>query len=259
VLSALKSWFRSAFFPGVNLHARDRYRVLPRFFLAPRTGTHRRVLDAGSGNGMLAYQSYLRGNHVIGVSFSQSEVEKASALFNDKRGISRERLNFRQENLYALDFPPSHFDEIICSEVIEHLRQDTAVCRRFFELLKPGGILHLCAPNAVHPYNASFPLDTTESGGHVRPGYTLDSYRALLEPIGFRLTTTEGLGGPVRQAFNRRIKHAQERYGASAGIPMFFLALPFLWMDAFMRTKTPFSLYVTALKPAGGDSDSQQC
>jgi hypothetical protein len=40
---------------------------------------------------------------------------------------------------------------------------------------------------------------------------------------------------------------------------MFFLALPFLWMDAFMRTKTPFSLYVTALKPAGGDSDSQQC
>jgi SAM-dependent methyltransferase len=257
--TAVKNWFRSAFFPGVNLHARERYHVLPRYFLAAGSGKVRRVLDAGSGNGMLAYKSYLLNNEVVGVSFSTSEVEKATAEFNQGRKLPKTRLEFRQQNLYALDFPPGHFDEIICSEVIEHLRQDVAVCSKFFELLKPGGILHLCAPNAHHPYNATFPLDTQESGGHVRPGYTYESYRALLEPIGFRIAAKAGLGGPVRQAFNRRIKNVQARFGAAAGIPLFFLSLLFLWLDRVVPSKVPFSLYVTALKPSATDAATTQC
>lgn len=253
----LKAWFRSAFFPGVNLHARERFHVLPRYFLPPLPDRSRTVLDAGSGNGMLAYKSYLLGNKVIGVSFSSSEVEKATADFNAGKKAPKDRLEFRQQNLYALDFPPAYFDEIICSEVIEHLRRDADVCRKFFELLKPGGTLHLCAPNADHPYNAAFPLDLHETGGHVRPGYTLKSYAELLEPIGFRITATAGLGGPVRQAFNRRIKHTQARFGAAAGVPLFFISLPFLWIDRVIPTRSPFSLYLTALKPidpAGANS-----
>lgn len=248
--AALNSWFRSAFFPGVNLHTRERYRVLPLHFLPETPGRTRRVLDAGSGNGMLAYKSCLLGNQVIGVSFSSSEVEKAAALFNGLKKLPKDRIEFRQQNLYALGFPPDHFDEIICSEVIEHLRDDGGVCRKFFDMLKPGGTLHLCAPNAEHPYNASFPLDEHESGGHVRAGYTNESYRALLEPLGFRIAATAGLGGPVRQAFNRRIKEVQAKFGAAAGVPLFFLALPFLWIDGLIGLTVPYSIYVRAEKPA---------
>lgn len=255
----LKDWFRSSFFPGVNLHARERYEVLPRYFRGPSHGQSRRVLDAGSGNGMLAYKSALLGNNVIGVSFSASEVEKATQEFNTRKRLPTHRLEFRQQNLYSLDFPPEYFDEIICSEVIEHLQRDTDVCRKFFELLKPGGILHLCAPNSEHPYNAAFPLDLHETGGHVRPGYTFESYSALLEPLGFRIAAKAGLGGPVRQAFNRRIKNFQSRFGAAAGVPMFFLALPFLWLDLFVLKKTPFSLYVTTLKPAAHNPAEPNC
>jgi len=128
-------------------------------------------------------------------------------------------------------------------------KRDDEVCRRFWHLLKPGGVLHLCAPNAEHPYNAAFPLDLDETGGHVRAGYTLESYAALLRPIGFEIVAHEGLGGRMRQRFNRRIKETQERWGAAAGLPLFFLALACLLFESRdADSDLPFSIYVQARK-----------
>ena len=116
-------------------------------------------------------------------------------------------------------------------------------------LLKQGGLLHVYAPNAHHPYNASVPLDPDEAGGHVRPGCSLEDYCNLPKPIGFEIDTIQGLGGPVRQAFNRQIKDFQARYGAAAGIPIFLLSLPCLWFENRVQEKrNPFSIYVRAVK-----------
>lgn len=231
----------------MNLHARLRYHRLPRYFGAPRQGEVRRVLDAGSGNGMLAYRASLLGNQVLGVSFKTSEVTGSTTLFNEFLGIGTERLRFEEGNLYALKHEDGAFDEIICAEVLEHLRRDGEVCASFHRLLKPGGVLHVCAPNADHPYNRDFPLDPDESGGHVRPGYTLESYRELLEPLGFVIEETARIGGPVRQWFNWRIKEIQARHGVLAGLPWFLVALPALWFEsAAGERRMPFSLYVRA-------------
>ena len=96
----------------------------------------------------------------------------------------------------------------------------------------------------------AFPLDPSESGGHVRSGYSFEDYQSLLEPIGFEVDTFQGLGGPVRQAFNRRIKELQAQYGAAAGVPLFMLSLPCLWFENRTQEKrVPFSIYVRAVKP----------
>lgn len=243
-------FLKKILFPGINLHARLRYERLPAFFRSASSATPLRVLDAGCGNGMLSYQSYLKGNEVIGISFKDSEVKGCQALFNRYLGVPEQKLCFRHGNLYQLDFPPESFDEIICAEVLEHLRHDTAVCQAFWRILKPGGVLHVCAPNADHPYNATFPLDLDEKGGHVRPGYTLTDYRELLEPMGFRIEQSVGLGGPVRQAFNWRIKDMQAKFGPAAGLPLFLLALPCLAFESATRERVmPFSIYVKAVKP----------
>ena len=239
-------------FPGVNLHSRHRYSLLPANLGVPAFGEIRRVLDAGCGNGMLAYKSYQLGNEVVGITFKEKEVAGCRRLFNEYLSIPEKWLSFRLGNLYQLDFPDGSFDEIICSEVLEHLRDDDAVCRRFWRLLRPGGALHICAPNSDHPYNASFPLDPDESGGHVRPGYSLADYRRLLEPIGFEIDCVKGLGGPVRQAFNRRIKDMQARFGTAAGAPLFLLCLPCLrFENKKEEQRMPFSIYVRAVKPDG--------
>lgn len=249
-----KLQFKWWLYPGINLHARLRYRRLPEWFDSGQGAELRRVLDAGCGNGMLTYQSFRKGGTVIGISFKSGEVSGSKDLFNGYLGISGDRLRFEEGNLYELDFPANHFDEIICVEVLEHLRRDVDVCRLFWETLKPGGALHVCAPNAEHPYNMAFPLDYEEKGGHVRPGYTELSYRKLLEPLGFELEKVVGLGGPIRQAFNRRIKETQARFGAGAGLPLFFLSLVALLFERHdVNPAVPFSIYIKARKPLESD------
>lgn len=238
-------------FPGINLHARLRYRVLPRHFSPPADGADGLVLDAGCGNGMLTYQAHLLGNRAIGVSIKEGEVERNRRLFNGYLRIPEDRLSFRVHNLYEIESLGMQFDQIICSEVLEHIRRDEDLCRAFWRVLKPGGVLHLCCPNAEHPDHVNYPLDPDERGGHVRPGYTAASYRALLEPIGFELSEPIGLGGPVRQACNKRITAIQESHGLLPGLLLFAVFWPLQVFDNG-RPRVPYSLYVQARKPCGG-------
>lgn len=238
-------------YPGMNLHARARYGWMDSRYETRTTMGDWQVLDAGCGNGMLAYKACLQGKYALGISIKESEVRKCRELFNDYLQIDRARLRFECENLYSLEsWAPECFDEIVCSEVLEHLRGDTQVCAGFYKLLRPGGVLHVCAPNAEHPYNRTFPLDYEEKGGHVRPGYTEESYRELFEPLGFEVEQVVGLGGPIRQGFNRRIKEIQSRFGAMAGLPLFLIALavlPFERRD--VDPPMPFSIYAKVRKP----------
>ena len=234
-------------FPGLNLHSRLRTRLIPRYLGRARTDEDRRVLDAGCGNGALAYQAYRLGNRVLGVSI-KSEVDRNCELFHRELGIPRDYLDFRAVNLYDIDSLDQRFDEIVCTEVMEHIRGDRQVCESLFGLLRPGGTLHLCCPNANHPYHQAYPLDPDESGGHVRPGYTEQSYRELLEPIGFQLSECVGIGGPVRQACNRVITSAQESLGYAAGLAA-FLAIGWLGALDGPNPAVPFSLYVRATRP----------
>jgi SAM-dependent methyltransferase len=194
---------------------------------------------------MLAYQAWRLGHRVLGVSFKPEEVRKCGRQFNQLLGIPEAELRFSEGNLYSVDLAPQSFDQIVCCEVLEHLRQDAAVCVRFAQWLRPGGVLHVTVPNRHHPYNASFPLDANEHGGHVRPGYCPTELRALLNDAGFVVEELTGFGGPVRQWFNRRIKEWQSRYGVWSAAPLFVAALPLLWLDAWrVPPAQPYAWYV---------------
>lgn len=243
-------------FPGLNLHARLRNRVLPRYFGRPFKGEIRTVLDAGCGNGMLAYQAYLRGNRAVGISNKRGEVERNRRLFHGLLGVSDEHLRFEVGDLHELPALGMKFDEIICAEVLEHIADDRCVCRHFWSVLGTEGVLHLCCPNADHPDNRSAILDRDETGGHVRPGYTVESYRALLEPLGFQIKEVVGLGGPMRQWCNKRITRAQQL----GGLPLGMIAFLPLWPMACCESSTPrvpYSLYVRAVKTGIGVREKQ--
>jgi 2-polyprenyl-3-methyl-5-hydroxy-6-metoxy-1,4-benzoquinol methylase len=239
----LKNLIRDMLYPGLDLHTRNRA-SLTRFW---RDGP-RDVLDAGCGNGYFSWLAYKSGARVVAMNIDQESVRKAQDFLLGYRGADPERLRFEHRNLYDLPNETRTFDEIISFEVLEHLKRDTDVAKEFFRILKPGGVLHLCCPNKLHPRHQAEILDVAESGGHVRAGYTEQEYRAMLEPLGFRIDQAVGIGAPGVYHADHILRAIRSSIGDWLALPLFPFALPFVWL-AKLNPPMPFSLYVRAVKP----------
>ncbi len=244
--STLFNYGRLLLMPGFDLFTRRRVRLKKYWRTGPR-----RVLDAGSGNGWFSYLAYRSGATVSAVNVSPEQVEKARQFYNEWLKVPTDRLRFNLLNVYELDTLDGTFDEIICYETLEHIKGDSEVCAAFFRKLNPGGALHLCCPFAEHPKWRSEPLDLEERwGGHVRAGYTLDSYRQLLCPLGFEITTSESFGGAGLAWAMAQVFKMEDRFGGFS--PPMLAALPlfaFVWLD-HGEPSCPYSIYVRAEKPA---------
>lgn len=245
-MGRLRNTLRSLVYPGLDLHLYSR-RALTKFW---RFGP-RRVLDAGSGNGYFSWLSYQTGASVLALNFDAGQVEKARDYFITYKGLDPQRLEFRQFNLYNLPSLASGFDEIICFETLEHIRGDQEVCREFFRLLKPGGSLHLCCPCSLHPRHQAEILDDKECGGHVRHGYTEETYRALLEPIGFHIARLHGLGSNATYQADKFLRKLRHLAGDLVALPFYPMARLATSLSREIDPVVPFSIYVEAVRPAG--------
>ena len=181
------------------------------------------MLDAGSGNGYFSWLAYQSGATVVALNFEAGQVEKAGAYFLEHRKADPARLRFEHRNLYDLPKEQRTFDEIICYETLEHIRLDAEVAKQFYRILRPGGALQLCCPYRLHPRHQAEVLDLSETGGHVRPGYTEDDYRRLLEPIGFKLRALTGIGPRPLYLVDEILRTIRNRVGDVPALPL----LPF--------------------------------
>lgn len=229
-------------FPGLDLHTRCRYAKLPALFLEGELET----LDAGFGNGALSFAAYKKGNRVIGISNRQPEINATRQLF-DWLGIPRSAIELHYLNIYDLQGLNRTFDQIICSETLEHITRDQEVISTFADLLRPKGRLILCCPYALHPQHAMGRIHQPEDGGHVRDGYTLESYSVLLETAGLTVVQKLGLGAPVLCSIDRIERWFRNRFGDLMTLPLFFAVLPLTWLD-YVNPEVPFSLAVVAEK-----------
>jgi SAM-dependent methyltransferase len=238
-----RNCFRYLALPGTDIFTRRRT-ALEKYWL---TGD-RKVLDAGFGNGWFSYRAYKSGATVTALAIGANLVRKGRALYNEFLEIPEDKLSFREMNLYEAGQLDDSFDEIICYETLEHIRNDKAVCQSFWRLLRPGGVLHLCCPNSEHPRWQLEVLDLAESGGHVRHGYTERTFRDLLEPLGFRIDQVEGVGGPLLVFLQEKIQAPLRRvFGEPAAAVVAAIAAPFVVMDK-PSPPVPFSIYVRALR-----------
>lgn len=105
-------------------------------FLPTPTGRQRRVLDIGCGDGSWLDRARAAGWDAAGV-----EPDPAARVRAAERGMDvRERLADWDE--------AASFDFITLNHVIEHLHAPQEVLRQCFDLLRPGGMLHIETPNA---------------------------------------------------------------------------------------------------------------
>ena len=153
-----------------------------------------RLLDVGCGGGVFgaAVKSTL-GCEVVGITYSEAEAEEA-----------RRRLD-HVEVADLNDYAPQslgRFDCIVCSHVLEHLRQPDALLSRLRECLAPGGSLLVALPNVLFwrqrleflrgrfRYTEGGLMDST----HMR-FFDWDSAEALLRHSGYRVLERQADGG----------------------------------------------------------------
>ncbi len=188
-----------------------------------------RTFDAGAGNGAFSIYAAECGNEVLGASFSESEL---SAARHRARALGLEQVQFRVIDLRELDAHSAElgsFDQIVCLETIEHVRDDEGLLRALASLLRPGGRLLLSTPFDGHrPLYTEDPSPSpVEDGSHVRYGYSPARLAQIARDAGLEVGGEEFISGVISQRLTNLMRRLSLRFGR----PLAWLALaPLRWL-----------------------------
>ena len=154
-----------------------------------------KILDIGCGSGRHACRAYAcDGVTIIGVDANYNDVREAQGRLTYHEAIGAHgggSWGCAAGNILSLPFPEASFDLVICSEVMEHIPQDSLAADEIMRVLKPGGQLAVSVPR-YFPEKICWKLSTTyysANGGHVRI-YTKQHIRRLFEQTGAVFQTT---------------------------------------------------------------------
>jgi len=164
------------------------------------------VLDCGTGYGFyLRLVDELTGATVIGLDPERARLTSARARLRN-----RPRIGYIQGSATRLPFADGTFTRVICSEVLEHLADDTGAVAELYRVLAPGGVLVVTVPSADYPLAwdpINFILERV-SGRRIHIGgerlfsgiwyghrrlYTMDQLSCLLEDAEFTIETRRSL------------------------------------------------------------------
>ena len=151
------------------------------------------VLDMGAGAGRHAFEVYRRGAHIVALDYSLADLKDVSGLFAAMTDAGEAPAGTVSATVNGdgtrLPFPDDTFDRIICSEVMEHIPDDSAAAAELARVLKPGGTIAVTVPTWLpekvcwalsDEYHAPF-----VDGGHVRI-FTEASLRTRFRDAGLK-------------------------------------------------------------------------
>ena len=135
------------------------------------------ALDAGCGFGRHSLEFISRGAIVYSMDMDMECARKTrfSLAEMNRAGICPKNSNYcvHTGDALSLPFKDNTFDRIICSEVMEHVRDDRKACSELTRVLKKNGSIAITVPTRFT--EALYDLLTyeyyTSPGGHVRRYY----------------------------------------------------------------------------------------
>ena len=136
------------------------------------------VLDAGCGQGRHSLELLRQGCTVVGLDMEVSDLRYTRYVLHAmarecpeaSRPEASERFMVLQGDALRLPFTAAGFDRIICSEVLEHVRDPALAAAELTRVLKPGGLLAVSVPTPFTEWAYRFGSDEyfNSPGGHVR-------------------------------------------------------------------------------------------
>ena len=205
---SLKSWLKASPLFAFNLVTRDRWVAKQ----AESLPAGARVLDMGAGS--CPYRPLFAHCRYQTQDFTGLDDEQL-------RHGSYGSIDYRCD-IAAVPVADGEFDAILCTEVLEHVREPIKAVREMARILKPGGRLMLTAPlgSGIHqePY-------------HYYGGYTPYWFQDFLVEAGFSRVKVEANAGSFNFFAQEALRFVQTTRPFKLGLP---LPLELLWLPLWM-------------------------
>lgn len=216
------------------------FRMRARIILseAYKTDHSMKFLDAGCGYGMYSMLLREKGYDIDSIDIDHNRIKALHEMITEYPPL--EGIKLFDGSLTDLPFTDNLYDRVICSEVIEHIKDDHKAVSELARVLSPKGILILSVP-----YNSKNNQKIFKMFGHERPGYSREGLESMLLNNGLELIKDfyyeRPFGSMLFKVFNR-IKSK-----ALMGVlfyPFFLLYL----IDYYLGIGEPNQIVITARK-----------
>ena len=159
-----------------HVGVRERARIIMKELCL--NGKHK-ILDAGCGIGLYSLELAKRGYNITGIEIEKDKIETARTIAR-RAGIN---IKFLKDDLTNFKIKDK-FDLIICSDVLEHIKEDKKVIKNLSKILKKSGKLVITVPKITR---FSKNIINYKKFGHVRSGYKKEGLKKELEKNGLKV------------------------------------------------------------------------
>ncbi|MFX1552331.1 MAG: glycosyltransferase [Promethearchaeota archaeon] len=215
---------------GARIRAFHIFRTTSKYL---KGGCH--ILDAGCGLGRHTF--FIAGRYpntdVVAVDFDGENISTCKRI-REMKGFDNVKFQFC--DLRHLNSNEG-FDLIICSDVLEYIREDNRVLANFKNSLRENGRLVLHTPR-LNPrrylglFERYFRCDIVEKSAHARDGYTDVELRGKLKKNGLKVTGlkyTFGVFGSLSWELSKILERVK---------PLFVLCFPIILLLGYMDSLT---------------------
>lgn len=204
----------------------------------------RSVLEAGCGVGTysLTLAKKNKNIQVLGVDLDINSIERAKAI---SKKCNIKNAKFKISNITTFEDNNS-YDVLLLIDVLEHIADDKLALEKLYLLLEKGGHIIIHVPKKEDIVNSK--SQNKLKFGHVRPGYTVDEIKTLLEKTGFEILTikcTFGFFGHTAKNLSNKYSHDKLLFKEPSKITtfekiLFGFTFPFLlllsYFDIFTKS-----------------------
>lgn len=164
------------------------FHILPLVSRYLKTGCN--ILDAGCGLGRHSFFIARKypDSTIVGVDHDGDNIAICNHI-RKKNGFGNVRFGVKDLRFLGIN---EHFDLIICSDVLEYIKEDNMVLNNFTKLLKENGRLILHTPRlnprrCLRFFERFCKCDPLEKSAHAREGYTPSELMKKLKENGLRI------------------------------------------------------------------------